>query len=202
MAINLQTMNVLPPDVPSNRTKMAKNPSFGFRDDVEEIRYHKSMMDDIAGDKSNPLAKVAKVAAVLGEVAITAITTKVALSSAASAIKKSPKIINFGADVKTLISKIIKTIKSLKTSKSTVAGIKSMKKSIKGSRIGGWLFKKADAFVKNKYVAGFTGMSKNVYKSAVFHAKDNTANAIGALAGAGVLAKEITSCDGGNDYES
>lgn len=206
MAINLQTVNVLPPNVPSNRGRMANNPSFGFSGDVGEIRRHKAVMDEIAGDRSNPLARVAKVGAVLGEVAITAITTKVALSTSSEAIAKSAKFKKFVTNKKTgllpkakrLIVKYAKRVKASRVSKKIIENAQLLKNKIKSTKIGGWIFKKADAFKKNKTVVKFSNMIKTAFKSIAGHTKENTTNAIGALAGAGVLAKEMTSSGGNN----
>lgn len=211
MAINLQNVNVLPPNVPSNRGRIASNPSFGFSepdawDEAEKFREQQYAMEELAADKSNPLAKVAKIMAVLGGVAVTAITTKVTLDASFKTIKNSA---TFGkyfnnktgifAKTKQVFIENAKTIKASRVAKRIVENAQLLKAKIKSTSVGAWMFKKLDAFNKDQTVISSKEFVKNLFKNIFSSSKNNATTAVGGIAGAGVLAKEVTTSSRGDD---
>lgn len=211
MAINLQSMNVLPPNVPSNRGRISNNPSFGFRrDDAEDFRVHKEAMEEIANDKSNPLSKIAKVMAVLGGVAITAISTKVMLKTSLDALSESQMLKNYSKkssevfkQTKSAIVNYSKKVKASKIAKRITENTQLIKAQIQSTSIGKWIFNKIDTVKNSQIVQSFKRLVKEFFKS-VFGSfnKEHVSTGAGALAGTSVIAKQITKepvDDGGDE---
>lgn len=212
--IKFQTASVIPPTIPqSGRKGLSSNPSFGFKDDsTRELEDQMSQFQELAGDKRNPLSRVAKLAAVGTGAVVAGLATKASLHATSELVAKTmksksvaPRLKRGNKMLKTSKKYVLKKLIAVKdfvvaqydklmATKAVRAAKRTFNKyalKFKRTSVGSWASKKFNALKPkaSRFVASTKKLGQNVRKSVAEHIptgakiKDLTINTVSVGAG-------------------